>query len=369
MSQPHFELGVSSFADTTPDPETGKTISNEQRLENLLEEIELADKVGLDVFGVGEHHRPDFAASTPAVILAAAAARTKNIHLTSAVTVLSTDDPVRVFQEFATVDLISHGRAELTVGRGSFTESYPLFGYDLEDYDELAAEKLELLLAVRDNEVVTWKGKFRAPIEGRGVYPRPKQDPLPVWVGVGGNPGSVERAGRLGLPLIIAIIGGAPARFAPLVEYYRESALAAGHDPATLPVAINSHTHIAMDSRQAADEFFPGYAALFTKIGRERGWPPMTRNQYESLRSPMGALLVGSVDEVIEKILYEHDLFQHDRFVAQMGVAHQPHEQVLKAIELLGTKVAPVVREEIAWRREKKLVGAGAGETVGVSRN
>lgn len=358
MTEKHFELGVSSFADTAISAETGEAISAEKRLENLLEEIELADRVGLDVFGVGEHHRPDFAASTPATILAAAAARTKNIRLTSAVTVLSTDDPVRVFQEFATVDLISHGRTELTVGRGSFTESYPLFGYDLDDYDELAAEKLELLLKIRDNETVTWAGKFRAPIHGRGVYPRPAQDPLPVWVGVGGNPGSVERAGRLGLPLIIAIIGGAPARFAPLVEYYRESARAAGRDVSKLPVAINSHAHVAEGSRQAADEFFPAYAQLMNQIGRERGWSPMTRNQFESLRSPMGALLVGSVDEVIEKILYEHDLFQHDRFVAQMGVGPQPHDQVLRAIELLGTKVAPVVREEIAKRRAKVAVEA-----------
>ena len=313
---------------------------------------------GLDVFGVGEHHRPDFAVSRPAVVLAAAAARTKNIKLTSAVTVLSTDDPVRVFQEFATVDLISHGRAELTAGRGSFTESYPLFGYDLEDYDELAAEKLDLLLKVRDNEVVTWNGNFRTPIDGRGVYPRAAQERLPVWVGVGGSPGSVERAGRLGLPLVIAIIGGAPARFAPLVEYYRESAAAAGHDPATLPVAINSHTHIAEESRQAADEFFEPYGQMMTRIGRERGWSGMTRNQYESLRSPMGALMVGSVDEVIEKILYQHDLFQHDRYLAHIGVGPQKHELVLKAIELLGTKVAPVVREEIAKRKAKVAVGA-----------
>ena len=354
----HFEIGLSSFADTSPNPETGEVILNEQRLANLLEEIELADQVGLDVFGVGEHHRPDFAASSPATILAAAAVRTKNIRLTSTVSVLSTDDPVRVYQQFATVDLLSHGRAEMIAGRGSFTESYPLFGYDMADYDEVAGEKLELLLKVRDNEVVNWQGKFRAPIAGRGVYPRALQEPLPVWVGVGCNPASVERAGRLGLPLAIAIIGGAPARFAPLVDFYRESAEAAGQDPSTLKVAINSHAHVAAESRQAADEFFGPYSGMMNKIGRERGWSPMTRNQFESLRSPMGALVVGSVDEVIEKLLYEHELFQHDRFMAQIGVGHQPHDEVLKSIEILGTKVAPVVREEIARRREKALAVA-----------
>lgn len=355
MTDKPFEIGVSSFADTFINSETGERISDEQRLANLLEEIELADKVGLDVFGVGEHHRPDFAASSPATILAAAAVKTKNIKLTSAVTVLSTDDPVRVFQQFSTVDLLSHGRAELTAGRGSFTESYPLFGYDLDDYDELFQEKLELLLEVRDNEKVTWAGQHRPGINNRGVYPRPAQEKLPVWIGVGGNPASVERGGRLGLPLIIAIIGGAPARFAPLVEYYRESARAAGIDPATLPVAINSHAHIAEDSRQAADQFWPHYGALMNQIGRERGWSPMTRNQFESLRSPMGALFVGSPDEVVEKVLYQYDLFGHDRFVAQMGVGPQPHEEVLKAIELLGTKVAPRVREEVAKRKSREL--------------
>ncbi len=354
----HFELGISSFADTSANPATGETISSEQRIANLLEEIELADRVGLDVFGVGEHHRKDFAASSPAVILAAAAARTKQIKLTSAVTVLSTDDPVRVFQQFATVDLISHGRAELTAGRGSFTESYPLFGYDLEDYDDLAKEKLELLVQIRDNERVSWSGKFREPLANLGVYPRPAQERLPIWVGVGGNPGSIERAAKLGLPLIIAIIGGAPARFAPLVDHYRESAIEAGRDPATLPVGINSHAHIAETSRLAAEQFFPPYSQLMTQIGRERGWPPMTRNQFEALRTPTGALLVGSVDEVIEKILYEYTLFRHDRFVAQVGVGPQPHEEVMQTIELLGTKVAPVVREEIAKRRRTGASGS-----------
>ena len=358
MTNTAFEIGVSSFADTYPDPETGRIISNEERLANLLEEMEVADQVGLDVFGVGEHHRPDFAASAPAVILAAASQRTKNIRLSTAVTVLSTDDPVRVFEEFSTVDLLSHGRAEIMAGRGSFTESYPLFGYDLDDYDDLFDEKIRLLMKIRENEKVTHPGGHRAAIENRGVYPRPLQDPLPVWIGLGGNPGSAKRAAELGLPIAIAIIGGAPARFAPLVEYYRESAVAAGRDPSTLKVAINSHTHMGEDSRKAADDYFPHYAALFTQIGRERGWPPMTRNQFESLRSPMGALLVGSVDEVIEKILFEHDLFRHDRFVAQMGVGAQPHDQVLRAIELLGTKVAPVVREEIARRKAKELAVA-----------
>lgn len=353
-----FEIGVSSFADTYPDPVTGETIGNEQRLANLLEEIELADAVGLDVFGVGEHHRPDFAASAPAVILAAASQRSKNIRLSTAVTVLSTDDPVRVFEEFSTLDLLSHGRAEIMAGRGSFTESYPLFGYDLDNYDELFDEKINLLLAIREDEKVTHPGGHRAPIANRGVYPRPLQDPLPVWVGLGGNPGSARRAARLGLPIALAIIGGAPARFAPLVDFYRDSAAAAGRDPAALKVAINSHTHIANDSRQAADDYFPHYAALFTKIGQERGWPPMTRNQFESLRTPAGALLVGSPDEVIEKMLYAYELFHHDRFVAQMGIGAQPHEQVLRAIELLGTKVAPVVREEIASRKAKELAVA-----------
>lgn len=353
-----FEIGVSSFADTLPDSQTGERLSDEQRLANLLEEIELADCVGLDVFGVGEHHRPDFASSSPTTILAAAAARTRNIRLTSAVTVLSTDDPVRVFQQFSTIDLISHGRAEVTAGRGSFVESFPLFGYDLDDYDELFAEKLELLLEARDHEKVTWAGRLRPAINDRGVYPRPVQEKLPVWIGVGGNPASVERAGRLGLPLIIAIIGGAPSRFAPLVEYYRESARAAGHDPATLPVAINSHTHIAADSRTAADQLWPHYSALMNRIGLERGWSPMTRNQFEALRTPPGALFAGSPDEVAEKILAQHELFGHDRFMAHIGIGALPHEQTLAAIELLGTKVAPRVREEVTKRRGKTLAAA-----------
>src|SRR3954467_7925358 len=298
-----MQIGVYSFADTNRDT------SPERRLRDLLEEIELADQVGLDVFGIGEHHRPDYAASAPAVILGAAAARTKNIRLTSAVTVLSSDDPVRVFQQFATVDLLSNGRAEIMAGRGSFIESFPLFGFDLGDYDSLFAENLELLLAVRERERVTWRGGHRAAIADRGVYPRPVQQELPIWIAVGGTPASVVRAATLGLPLALAIIGGAPERFVPLITLYRESVRRAGRDEATLPVSINSHVWIADDSRQAADEFWPSYADVMSRIGRERGWPPTTRGQYEVLRSPRGSLLVGSPQEVIDKMLHEHELF------------------------------------------------------------
>jgi probable LLM family oxidoreductase len=292
-----MELGLYTFADVGPG------IDPAQRLRNLLEEIELADQVGLEVFGVGEHHRPDYAVSAPAVALAAGAARTKDIRLTSAVTVLSSDDPVRVFQAFATLDLLSGGRAEIMAGRGSFIESFPLLGYDLGEYDELFAEKLELLLKLRESERVTWSGKHRAPLDDAGVYPRPVQDPLPIWIAVGGTPQSVVRAALLGLPLAIAIIGGQPERFAPLVRLYREAAKQAGHDPARLPISINSHTYVARASRQAADEYFPTYAAMMNRIGRERGWAPMSRGQFEAGRSPRGALVVGSPEEVAEKIL------------------------------------------------------------------
>ncbi len=342
-----MEIGVYTFGETTPDPTTGAIVSTAQRLKDLLEEVELADQVGLDVFGVGEHHRRDFSISAPAVVLAAAATRTKHIRLTSAVSVLSSDDPVRVFQEFATLDLLSGGRAEVMAGRGSFTESFPLFGYDLQDYDELFAEKLDLLLRIRENERVIWTGNHRASINGIGVYPRPVQNPLPVWIAVGGTPRSVVRAGTLGLPLALAIIGGQPERFAPLVELYREAAARAGHDPANLPVSINSHAFLASDSMQAADDFFPSYAETMTRIGRERGWPPTTRQQYDAMRSPSGALLVGSPDEVVEKILFQHGLFRHQRFLAQLTVGTMPHAKVMAAIELLGTQVAPQVRREI----------------------
>ena len=343
-----MELGITTFAETTPDPETGITVSSEQRLRDLMEEIELADQLGLDVYGVGEHHRPDFAVSSPAVVLGAAAVRTKRIRLTSAVSVISSDDPVRVFQDFATVDLLSGGRAEIMAGRGSFIESFPLFGYDLDRYDELFAEKLDLLLKVRESEKVTWAGKLRAPINDLGVYPRPVQDPLPVWVAVGGSPNSAMRAGRLGLPLALAIIGGAPERFVPFVQIYREAAKAAGHDPATLPVSVHSHGFIAEDSQTAADLYYAPYAHVMNKIGRERGWSPMTRPQYEALRSSQGALLVGNPDEVAEKILYERELLGLDRFLLHISVGTMPHAQVMRAIELLGTRVAPAVRKAVA---------------------
>ena len=343
-----MEIGLYTFAETALDPRTGTMVGAEQRLRDLLEEIELADQVGLDIFGVGEHHRPDFAVSAPAVVLAAAAARTKRIRLTSAVTVLSSDDPVRVFEEFSTVDLISGGRAEIMAGRGSFIESFPLFGYDLADYDELFAEKLGLLLELRANERVTWSGRHRAPLRDQAVYPRPVQQPIPVWIAVGGTPNSVVRAAKLGLPLALAIIGGAPQHFVPLIDLYRETWRDAGHDPAKLQLGINSHTFVADTSQEAASVFFPPYAAVMSRIGRERGWPPMTQHQFETLRSPHGALLVGSPQEVIDKMLYEHELFGNTRFLAQLTVGPVPHDKVMRAIELLGTKVAPEVRKATA---------------------
>ncbi|NUQ11183.1 MAG: LLM class flavin-dependent oxidoreductase [Gemmatimonadaceae bacterium] len=342
-----MELGIYTFAENSPDPASGEVISAAQRLKNLMEEVELADQVGLDVFGIGEHHRPDFVVSTPAVVLAAAAMRSRRIRLTSAVTVLSSDDPVRVFQEYATVDLLSGGRAEIMAGRGSFIESYPLFGYDLDDYDELFAEKLDLLLQLRTSTVVTWRGTHRAPIEGRGVYPRPVQDPIPVWIAVGGTPASVIRAGTLGLPLAVAIIGGTPAHFTDLVELYRESGRRAGHPPAALKVGINSHGFIADTSQQAADDAWPPYLDTMGRIGRERGWPPPTRQRYEAERSPRGAILVGDPQEVIDKILWEHELFRMDRFLLQFSVGTMPHAKMMRCIELYGTAVAPAVRKAL----------------------
>ena len=342
-----MELGIYTFAETTPDPETGRTISAAERLRDLMEEIELADQVGLDVFGVGEHHRPEFAVSSPAVVLAAAAERTKRIRLTSAVTVLSSDDPVRVFQDFATLDLLSAGRAEIMAGRGSFIESFPLFGYDLQDYDALFAEKLELLLKLRESERIAWQGTLRPPLAGQGVYPRPLQDPLPVWIAVGGTPNSLVRAGTLGLPLALAIIGGQPERFAPLVELYRDAGRRAGHDAATLKVGINSHGYVADTSQQAADEAFLPTKTTMDRIGRERGWPPLTRAAFEASRTLRGASFVGSPEEVTEKILFQHEVFRHDRFLVQFSVGTMPHDRIMRSIELFGTRVAPAVRRAL----------------------
>ena len=339
-----MELGLATFADLS------SGISPEQRMKNLLDEVKLADELGLDVFAIGEHHRPDFLVSAPAVALAAAAAITDTIRLSSAVTVLSSDDPVRVFQEFAEVDLISGGRAEIMAGRGSFTESFPLFGYDLDDYDDLYAEKLELLLKIRDAARVTWSGRHRAPLDDAIVWPRPVQDPLPVWVAVGGSPGSVVRAGTLGLPLTLAIIGGEPARFAPLIELYRRSAADAGHDPAQLPVAINTHAFVGRTVEEADRAFGPHYLAVMNRIGRERGWPPSGREQYEALRSPRGALAVGSPEQVAEKILYEHELFGNTRYIGQMSLGAVDHADVLRSMELFGNEVAPLVRAEVERR-------------------
>ena len=347
-----MELGLATFGDVHP----GTT--PERRMRELLEEMRLADQLGLDVFAVGEHHRPDYAVSAPAVVLGAGAAITERIRLSSAVSVLSSDDPVRVFQQFATVDLLSGGRAEIMAGRGSFTESFPLFGQDLKDYDDLYSEKLQLLLAIRDQVNVTWSGRHRPALEGQGVYPRPVQDPLPVWIAVGGSPESVVRAGTLGLPLTIAIIGGQPERFLPLVELYREAATRAGHDPSTLPLAINTHAFVGATVEDADAAFMRTYLAVMNKIGRERGWPPSGPDQFRALRSPRGALAVGSPEEVAEKILFQHELFGHQRYLAHMSLGAVEHRDVLRSMELFGTEVAPVVRAEVA-RRETQVAPAG----------
>jgi len=342
------ELGLFTFAELPVDAPGGRSLSPAQRLANLLEEAALADELGLDVYGVGEHHRPDFVVSTPAVVLAAVAARTSRIRLTSAVTVLSSDDPVRVFQEFATVDLLSGGRAEIMAGRGSFIESFPLFGYDLRLYDELFAEKLELLLRLREDEHVTWQGRLRPPIDGRGVYPRPVQEPLPVWVAVGGSPESAARAGSLGLPMALAIIGGLPERFTAFADLHRRAAHEAGHG--RLPLSINSHGFVAESRRRAIELSYPYEASAMNRIGRERGWPPLGRADYEQAATLRGANFVGSPEEVAEKILWQHELFGHDRFLLQLSVGGMPHAETMRSIELFGTQVAPLVRAEVARR-------------------
>jgi len=344
-----MELGLYTFADVNPDPAPGERgRDGEKRIRELLDEIELADQVGLDVFGLGEHHRRDYAASAPAVILAAAAARTKKIRLTSAVSVLSSDDPVRVYQQYATVDLISGGRAEIMAGRGSFIESFPLFGLELDDYDQLFSEKLDLLLAVRDNEVVSWQGgQTRPAIKERGVYPRSLQDKLPIWIAVGGTPQSVARAGYLGLPFALAIIGGEPARFAPLFDLYRQAAEKGGHDPASLPTSINVHGFIADTDQAANDQFFGPSTEVMNRIGRERGWGPSSRAQYDRSTGPEGALFNGSPETVAKKIIAHHKIFRNSRFLLQMAIGLMPHDQLMRGIELYGTKVAPIVRDAL----------------------
>jgi probable LLM family oxidoreductase len=344
-----MQIGLDSFAATASDPITGVTLSAAEQLRDLLTEIEHADQVGLDVFGIGEHHRSEYLDSAPAIILAAAAARTKRIRLTSAVTVLSAADPVRVFQNFATLDLVSNGRAEIVAGRGSFVESYPLFGLELKDYDSLFAEKLDLLLKIRESNNVHWSGKHRAALTGQGIYPRPLQNPLPVWIGVGGTPASFARSGVLGLPLMVAIIGGEHRSFRPLIDLYREAGHRAGHSPEQLKVGIHSLGYVADTTAQAADEFFPGYARAFTDIGKERGWPPTTRAQFDAQRGPTGALIIGDAETVAEKILtINQDLGGISRLTFQMSIASLPHAKLMHAIEILGAHVAPIVRTRLA---------------------
>ena len=344
-----MEIGIDSFAAAHDD--ASRAESPADRIRNLIEQIEYADQVGLDVFGIGEHHRKDFLDSAPAVILGAAAARTSRIRLTSAVTVLSSADPVRVFQNFATIDLISNGRAEMVVGRGSFVDSFPLFGYKLEEYDSLFAEKLELLLKIRDNEHVTWSGKHRPALTGQGVYPRPVQNPLPIWLGVGGTPQSFARAGALGLPLMVAIIGGRTHRFRPLVDLYRETGERYGHSPEHLKVGVHSLGYVAPTTQQAADEFFPGYQRAFTDVGKERGWAPVTRGDFDAQRGPLGALLIGDPDEVTEKILrHSEALGGISRITFQMNAGSLPQAKMMQAIELLGNRVAPVLHKELVAR-------------------
>jgi probable LLM family oxidoreductase len=341
-----MQIGVDSFASRFADDDSGSPVSSSDRMRQLIERIEFADHIGLDVFGIGEHHRADFLDSAPAVILAAAAARTNRIRLTSAVTVLSAADPVRVFQNFATLDLLSQGRAEMVVGRGSSIEAFPLFGFDLKDYDSLFAEKLDLLLNIRENEFVHWSGKHRAALTGQGVYPRPLQNPLPIWLGVGGTPESFVRAGELGLPLMIAIIGGETRRFRPLVNLYREAGRRTGHSPDQLKVGVHALGYVAETTKKAVEDFYPGYARTFTKIGKERGWPPVTRPHFDALLSPHGALLVGNPEEVVEKIArHSEALGGISRITFQMDVAGLSQAKHLRGIELLGTRVAPVMRE------------------------
>lgn len=343
-----MQIGICSFGDIGKHPISGEITNAHQRIHDLIDEIVYADELGLDVFAVGEHHRPDYAVSSPTSILAAAAVKTKNIKLSTGVTVLSSEDPVRVYQQFATIDLLSNGRAEILAGRGSFIESFPLFGYDLKDYDALYSEKLAMLMKINESTIVNWSGQHTQSIHNRGVYPRAYQPKLPIWIAVGGTPESVVRAAENGLPLTLAIIGGMPARFAGFTNLYREVYAKAGHPIDQMQICINSHTYIAEDSKQARDEFFPGYADVMSRIGRERGWPGMTRQQFDMATEKEGALLVGSPQQVIDKIMYQYELFGHTRFLAQMTIGALPHKLAMKSIELMATKVAPVIRKHIA---------------------
>lgn len=347
-----IELGILTFADMEPEILPGKGINGHQRLNDLIEEIKLSDELGLDVFGIGEHHRKDYAVSSPAVVLGAAAVVTKRIKLTSAVTVLSSDDPVRVFQDFSTIDLLSGGRAEIMAGRGSFIESFPLFGNDLNDYDELFTEKLELLLKLNEGEKTSWKGKHRPSFNNLGVYPRPYQNEIPVWIAAGGTPASAIRAAKLHLPLTLAIIGGMPEQFVPFIKLYRDTAIKSGIEETKIQIGINNHVFVGEDSQAAADDFYPYYAKMMNRIGAERGWQPLSRQQFEQLRTPKGALMVGSVQQVIDKILYEHELFGFTRFMAHGSIGNVPHKMIMKSIELYGSKVAPAVRKAL----EGKLI-------------
>lgn len=337
-----MELGITTFAETALGPDGYPVISHGDRLREVLDEVVLADEVGLDVYGIGEHHRPDFAASAPAVVLAAAAGRTKQIKLSSAVTVLSSDDPVRVYQQFATLDIVSSGRAELMLGRGSFIESFPLFGYSLSDYEALFREKLDLLLAIRDNERVTWSGAFRAAIDDLGVYPRPDH-PVPIWIGVGGTLESVVRAAQRGLPVALAIIGGSPDRFAVLSQRHRYELNEAGFSPDDAPLAVHAHGHIAPSMEQAVEEFYPSYAATMTQLGRERGWGPMTRDEFKVMAGPKGSLVIGTPEDVAEKILRWRDVLDVNRFMLHISVGTMDHAHVMRAIRMLGTEVRALV--------------------------
>ena len=342
-----MEFGLMSFADMEPEKQAGSGISAHQRIKNLMEEIQLADQLDLNVFGIGEHHRPDYAVSSPAVILGAAAVLTKKIKLTSAVTVLSSDDPVRVYQTFATVDQLSNGRVEIMAGRGSFIESFPLFGYDLEDYEGLFTDKIDLLLKINQSTKVTWKGKHRAPLNNLGVYPRAFQDQIPLWLAAGGTPASAIRAAKLNIPLMLAIIGGMPEQFVRFINLYKDSCKELGRSKEEIQLGVNNHFYVGEDSEIAAKEFYPYYATMMDRVGRERGWQPLTRPQFDYLREPRGALMVGSVQQVVDKILYEHEIFGNTRFLAQASVGTVPHDKILKSIELFGTKVVPQIRKAL----------------------